>query len=69
MYTFRGLVLLVVLVVPSRVSGRGYKIGPVCVSVCLSVCLSVTIIDLTHFSVQSIASSLMTHQYRFHVGS
>ncbi len=26
---------------PSRVRGRGYKIGPVCVSVCVSVCLSV----------------------------
>ncbi len=25
---------------PSRVSGRGYKIGPVCVCVCLSVCHS-----------------------------
>ena len=29
----------VVYIVPSRVSGRGYKIGPVCVSVCLSVSL------------------------------
>ncbi len=28
---------LVVLVVPSRVSGRGYKIDPVCPSVCVSV--------------------------------
>ncbi len=27
---------------PSRVSGRGYKIGPVCASVCVSVCLSVS---------------------------
>ncbi len=26
------------MVVPSRVSGRGYKIGPVCLSVCPSVC-------------------------------
>ena len=25
--------------IPSRVSGRGYKIGPVCVCVCVSVCL------------------------------
>ncbi len=25
-------------IIPSRVSGRGYKIGPVCVSVCVSVC-------------------------------
>ncbi len=24
-------------VIPSRISGRGYKIGPVCLSVCLSV--------------------------------
>ncbi len=32
--------------IPSRVSGRGYKIGPVCVSVCVSVCLSV--IQLSH---------------------
>ena len=28
-------------IIPSRVSGRGYKIGPVCVCVCVSVCLSV----------------------------
>ena len=27
---------------PSRVSGRGYKIGPMCVCVCRSVCLSVS---------------------------
>ncbi len=26
------------LLFPSRVSGRGYKIGPVCLCVCLSVC-------------------------------
>ena len=32
------LVLLTQHFIPSRVSGRGYKIGPVCVSVCLSVC-------------------------------
>ncbi len=25
------------VIIPSRVSGRGYKIGPVCVCVCLSV--------------------------------
>ena len=25
-------------VIPSRVSSRGYKIGPICVCVCLSVC-------------------------------
>ena len=29
-------------IIPSRVSGRGYKIGPVCPSVCLSVCVSVS---------------------------
>ncbi len=27
------------VIVPSRVSGRGYKIGPVCVCVCVSVCV------------------------------
>ncbi len=27
--------------IPSRVSGRGYKIGPVCLCVCVSVCLCV----------------------------
>ena len=26
------------LIITSRVSGRGHRIGPVCVSVCLSVC-------------------------------
>ena len=29
--------LLTLLFIPSRVSGRGYKIGLVCVSVCLCV--------------------------------
>ncbi len=31
-------------VIPSRVSGRGYKIGPVCV--CVPVCLSVILVFL-----------------------
>ncbi len=38
-----------VTIVPSRVSGRGYKIGPVCVSVRLSVCLSVTTLTAEPF--------------------
>ena len=29
------------LLFPSRVSGRGYKIGPISVCVCICVCLSV----------------------------
>ncbi len=33
--------MLQILFIPSRVSGRGYKIGPVCLFVCLFVCLSV----------------------------
>ncbi len=28
---------------PSRISGRGYKIGPICLSVCLSVCVCVCV--------------------------
>ncbi len=38
-----------IIIIPSRVSGRGYKIGPVCVSVCLSVCLSVTTLKAEPF--------------------
>ncbi len=34
--------LHVILLVPSRVSGWGYKIGPVCLCVRVSVCLSVS---------------------------
>ncbi len=30
-----------VFIFPSRVSGRGYKIGPVCLCVCAPVCLCV----------------------------
>ena len=35
-----------IVIFPSRVSGRGYKIGAVCPSVCLCVCVSV--IQLSH---------------------
>ncbi len=31
---------LICLFIPSRVSSRGYKIGPVCLCVCVSVCYS-----------------------------
>ncbi len=36
-------------VIPSRVSGRGYKIGPVCLCVCACVCLSVSALTLEPF--------------------
>ncbi len=39
--------------IPSRVSGRGYKIGPVCLSVCVCVCASVSSLTAEPFDVRT----------------
>ncbi len=41
------------MVFPSRVSGRGYKIGPVCVCVSVSVCLLVSALTAEPFDIQT----------------
>ncbi len=39
--------------IPSRVSGRGYKIGPVCLFVCLFVCPSVSALTAEPFHIRA----------------
>ena len=39
--------------IPSRVSGRGYKIGPVCLFICLFVCPSVSALTAEPFELRT----------------
>ncbi len=39
--------------IPSRVSGRGYKIGPVCVCVCVCVCQLVSALTAEPFDLRT----------------
>ncbi len=41
------------LIIPSRISGRGYGIGPVCVCVCVCVCLLVSALPAEPFDVET----------------
>ncbi len=45
--------LVTIYLIPSRVSGRGYKIGPVCLCVCVSVCHLVGALTAELFDVQT----------------